>query len=89
MMTGSYSNNLHIYNRDTLAETVLSADKSIFKSKKLGSAKNKLGLSRGPGRAGMSNMDDIDFNKKILHSSWHPGENTIAVAATNNLFIFT
>ncbi|CAG8572328.1 3667_t:CDS:2, partial [Racocetra fulgida] len=35
------------------------------------------------------NVDAIDFNKKILHASWHPNENSIAVAATNNLFIFT
>lgn len=33
--------------------------------------------------------DYMDYNKKILHASYHPRENTIAVAATNNLFIFT
>jgi hypothetical protein len=26
------------------------------------------------------NLDTIDFNKKILHGSWHPRENTIAVS---------
>ena len=24
-------------------------------------------------------LDTLDFNKKILHASWHPRENTIAV----------
>lgn len=33
--------------------------------------------------------DNIDFKKNILHFSWHPREDTIAIAATNNLFIFS
>ncbi|VVC90030.1 unnamed protein product [Leptidea sinapis] len=33
-------------------------------------------------------VDCLDFNKKILHTAWHPHESIIAVAATNNLFIF-
>ena len=33
-------------------------------------------------------VDCLDFNKKILHTAWHPAENIIAVAATNNLYIF-
>jgi hypothetical protein len=32
-------------------------------------------------------VDCLDFNKKILHTAWHPTENIIAVAATNNLFL--
>ena len=28
-----------------------------------------------------TDADQIDFNKKILHASWHPRENTIAVSA--------
>lgn len=34
------------------------------------------------------NVNCLDFNKKILHTAWHPTENIIAVAATNNLFLF-
>ena len=34
-------------------------------------------------------VEAIDFNKKILHAAWHPHENSIAVAATNNLFVFS
>lgn len=33
-------------------------------------------------------VDCLDFTKKILHTAWHPHESIIAVAATNNLFIF-
>ena len=31
--------------------------------------------------------DQIDFNKKILHMSWHPFEDSIAIAATNNVSV--
>jgi hypothetical protein len=34
------------------------------------------------------NVDNLDFTKKILHTSWHPKDNLIAIAATNNLYIF-
>lgn len=43
---------------------------------------NKNGLKNGrPGglRDAMQ-METLDFNKKILHASWHPRENTIAVS---------
>lgn len=34
-----------------------------------------------------TDADQIDFNKKILHMSWHPFEDSIAIAATNNVRI--
>ena len=57
---------------------------------------NKKGGSRaGSPAAGLSGQggrmrketdaDQIDFNKKILHMSWHPFEDSIAIAATNNV----
>ncbi|KAL8918990.1 MAG: hypothetical protein Q9208_007040 [Pyrenodesmia sp. 3 TL-2023] len=61
---------------------------------------NKKGSSRaGSPAAGITGQggrmrketdaDQIDFNKKILHMSWHPFEDSIAIAATNNLFVFS
>jgi hypothetical protein len=35
-----------------------------------------------------TDADQIDFNKKILHMSWHPFEDSIAIAATNNVSPF-
>jgi serine/threonine-protein phosphatase 2A regulatory subunit B len=56
---------------------------------------NKKGSSRGsspvtgvaPGQRMRkeTDADQIDFNKKILHMSWHPEEDSIAIAATNNV----
>lgn len=55
-------------------------------------ANGKKGGSRAgsPGAQGQrmrkeTDADQIDFNKKILHMSWHPFEDSIAIAATNNV----
>mmetsp|Transcript_31837 Transcript_31837/g.83425 ORF Transcript_31837/g.83425 Transcript_31837/m.83425 type:complete len:443 (+) Transcript_31837:419-1747(+) len=33
-------------------------------------------------------VEDIDFNFKILHAAWHPSRNILALAATNNLYLY-
>jgi serine/threonine-protein phosphatase 2A regulatory subunit B len=82
-------------------EVVLQADKSAFKAKKVGvptpiNSTSPNGSKKGSGRAGSpagqgsrmrkeTDADQIDFNKKILHMSWHPFEDSIAIAATNNV----
>lgn len=63
----------------------------------------RLGATGGPaggangdiimGGAGLSptnepDVDDIDFTKKVLHFSWHPTDNVVAVAGLNNLYIY-
>ncbi|KAI8826999.1 protein phosphatase 2A regulatory subunit PR55 [Fimicolochytrium jonesii] len=93
VLTGSYNNYFHVYDLENNNDVVLQADKSAFKAKRVGSTKNK------PGATGFANnrkqrsedisfSDPADFSKKILHASWHPQENTVALAATNNLFLF-
>lgn len=85
ILTGSYHNYFRIYDVETLNDVVLQADKSAFKAKKIGGPLpgNKLGAAKNGVRPGglRENMalDTLDFNKKILHASWHPRENTIAV----------
>ncbi|KAI8076887.1 protein phosphatase PP2A regulatory subunit B [Halteromyces radiatus] len=91
VLSGSYSNTFHIFDREGKTDISLQADKTAFKAKRLGSTKHRmtsLGGGVSSSTSGM-NSDNMDFNKKILHASWHPRENSIAVAATNNLFIFT
>lgn len=89
---------------DKEVEVVLQADKSAFKAKKVGvptpinsstsptSNGKKNGSRAGsPGAQRMrkeTDADQIDFNKKILHMSWHPFEDSIAIAATNNVSFF-
>jgi serine/threonine-protein phosphatase 2A regulatory subunit B len=100
VMTGSYNNNFMIYPTEEEKETeiVLQADKSAFKAKKVGvptpmnkgngkKAGSRSGSPAGPGSRMKkeTDADQIDFNKKILHMSWHPFEDSIAIAATNNV----
>lgn len=82
-------------------EVVLQADKSAFKAKKVGiptpmntstsPTAGKKGSRANSPAGGAQRMrketdaDQIDFNKKILHMSWHPHEDSIAIAATNNV----
>jgi len=100
VMTGSYNNNFMIYpsDPDKEVEVVLQADKSAFKAKKVGvptpiNGSGKKGRSGSPATGNPGRMrketdaDQIDFNKKILHMSWHPFEDSIAIAATNNVRI--
>lgn len=91
-LTGSYHNYFNIYdmNGNGQNDALLQADKNSFKAKRIiTNAKNKNSAKGKNGKAQEINADMLDFNRKILHASWHPYENTIAVAATNNLFIFT
>ncbi len=91
-MSGSYGNYFQINDLAHNTSTVLQADKSAFKSKRPGSSKSKiLGAknSKTSRREEFMNIDTLDFGKKILHASWHPRESTIALAATNNLFLFS
>ena len=83
MLTGSYHNYFRIYDTDTLNDVVLQADKSAFKIKKVsGPVPGKPGAKNGARPGGLRDamqLDTLDFNKKILHASWHPRESTIAV----------
>ena len=89
---------------DKDTEIVLQADKSAFKAKKVGiptpmnagAGKDGKKGSRASSPAGgaqrmrkETDADQIDFNKKILHMSWHPHEDSIAIAATNNVSFIT
>lgn len=87
VVTGSYSNQFNIYpgvlsdvSFDTEPVT-LCADKGVFRQRRSDSPKGRRVMMRRARR-------QIDFRKNILHLSWHPLENTVAIAATNNLFVF-
>lgn len=75
----SKTNNNNNNNKSDYNEICLQADKTAFRNRHLN---NSLKTVRNWN-------DDIDFKKSILHFSWHPRENSMAIAATNNLFIFS
>ncbi|KAH7731978.1 WD40 repeat [Aphelenchoides avenae] len=85
IITGSYNNFFRTFKRNTSVESTYEASvdsckpRSILRSKKVSSGKK---------RKDEISPDNLDFNKKILHCTWHPNCNIIALAATNNLYIF-
>ncbi|KAJ7097160.1 WD40-repeat-containing domain protein [Mycena belliarum] len=85
VLTGSYHNFFRVYDTVGDRDVVLQADKAVLKAKKPGAGAGKGG---GRLREAMQN-ESQDFNKKILHASWHPNEATVAIAATNSLFVYS
>jgi len=83
VLTGSYHNYFSIYDRNSKNEVQLEATKVASKIKKAVKMKGAKKRSKDE-----LNPENIDFMKKILHVSWHPHENLIAVGAANNLFLF-
>ncbi|KAI3422594.1 Serine/threonine-protein phosphatase 2A regulatory subunit sur-6 [Globodera pallida] len=57
-------------------------------SKKLLQNQQQHSMPPGKKRREEISADYLDFNKKILHCAWHPTTEIIALAATNNLYIF-
>lgn len=66
--------------------TPMSTAKDGANNKKSNSRANSpAGGAQGGRMRKETDADAIDFNKKILHMSWHPFEDSIAIAATNNV----
>ncbi|MBN3288504.1 2ABD phosphatase, partial [Polyodon spathula] len=86
IMTGSYNNFFRMFDRNTRRDMTLEASRES--SKPRGILKPRKVCTGGKRKKDEISVDSLDFNKKILHTAWHPKENVIAVAATNNLYIF-
>uniref|UniRef100_A0ABM0MRT3 Serine/threonine-protein phosphatase 2A 55 kDa regulatory subunit B n=1 Tax=Saccoglossus kowalevskii TaxID=10224 RepID=A0ABM0MRT3_SACKO len=87
IMTGSYNNFFRMFDRNTKRDITLEASRENAKPKQV--LKPRRVCAGGKRKKDEISVDSLDFNKKILHTAWHPSENIIAVAATNNLYIFT
>lgn len=86
-MTGSYNNFFRMFDRDTKRDVTLEASRENVKPKTV--LKPRKVCSGGKRKKEEISVDCLDFNRKILHSAWHPQENILAVAATNNLYLFS
>lgn len=86
IMTGSYNNFFRVFDRNSKKDVTMEASKDIIKPKTI--LKPRKVYTGNKRKKDEISVDCLDFNKKILHTAWHPLENILAVAATNNLFIF-
>ncbi|KAJ7395003.1 hypothetical protein BTVI_159031 [Pitangus sulphuratus] len=75
-----------MFDRNTRRDTTLEASRESSKSRAI--LKPRKVCTGGKRKKDEISVDSLDFNKKILHTAWHPTENFIAVAATNNLYLF-
>lgn len=88
IVTGSYNNFFRTFKRDTATDSTYEASLDLYKIQAMyRSKKNTQGLI-GRKRKEEIFTEHLDFSKKILHCAWHPSNNIVALAATNNLYIF-
>lgn len=101
IITGSYNNFFRTFKRNTQIESTYEASLELckpFRPTAVIGTRGNLASKKGanpatttiPGKKRKEEIsaDFLDFNKKILHCAWHPSADIIALAATNNLFIF-
>uniref|UniRef100_A0A3P8YR77 Serine/threonine-protein phosphatase 2A 55 kDa regulatory subunit B n=1 Tax=Esox lucius TaxID=8010 RepID=A0A3P8YR77_ESOLU len=86
IMTGAYNNFFRMFDRNTKRDVTLEASRESSKPRAV--LKPRRVCQGGKRRKDDISVDSLDFTKKILHTAWHPTENIIAIAATNNLYIF-
>uniref|UniRef100_A0A8C2IC22 Serine/threonine-protein phosphatase 2A 55 kDa regulatory subunit B n=1 Tax=Cyprinus carpio TaxID=7962 RepID=A0A8C2IC22_CYPCA len=86
VMTGSYNNFFRMLDRSQRRDVTLEASRESCKPRQV--LKPRRVCAGGKRKKDEISVDSLDFNKKILHTAWHPQENIIAVATTNNLYIF-
>ncbi|EPY77940.1 hypothetical protein CB1_001159025 [Camelus ferus] len=86
IMTGAYNNFFRMFDRNTKRDVTLEASRESSKPRAV--LKPRRVCVGGKRRRDDISVDSLDFTKKILHTAWHPAENIIAIAATNNLYIF-
>lgn len=84
-MTGSYNNFFRIFDLNK-KDVTLEASKNWIKPK--APLKPKKVFNGVRKKKEEVSVDSLDFHSKVLHSAWHPKDNIIAIAATNNLFIY-
>lgn len=87
-MTGSYNNHFRIFDRFNGQSILMQATREAMRS----SIRGKLTPCEvvsgdfSPSENKVS-VECMDLAKKLLHMSWHPRENTLALAGTSILYL--
>lgn len=88
IVTGSYSNLFRTFRRGDPEGATFEASVDACDAPNSLLKKKSIPPAAGTRRRKDETSDSLDYSKKILHVSWHPNANIIALAATNNLYIF-
>ncbi|KAL9643435.1 hypothetical protein ABK040_010050 [Willaertia magna] len=82
VLTGSYKNNLHIFDKQGKTHYEFEASPNATKKQSIPSLLGRKKKSRS------DQFEASDFAKKCLHLNWHPNDNVIAVSSLGSLYIF-
>ncbi|ESN91505.1 hypothetical protein HELRODRAFT_108341 [Helobdella robusta] len=87
LLTGSYNNFFRIFDREgSHKDLTFEASRDVFSSTGGAAGSSSAGCPRR--KRDEVAVESLDFNKKILHAAWHPADSVVAIAATNNLYIY-
>ncbi len=90
VLTGSYNSNAHIIDIQNQSNTTMDVKFMDKRGKNVGSIRNYRGKRvQGPHTNALGEPAKIDMSSKIMLGTWHPKDNTFAVAKHNSLFLYT
>ena len=86
IISGSYNNFFRIFYRNPRMEYCYEASRDMSQ---LGQILRNRRVVTGPRRRRDEvGIEGLDYARRILHAVWHPQDNILAIAATNNLYLF-
>jgi serine/threonine-protein phosphatase 2A regulatory subunit B len=77
-LTGSYHNHFLVHDAVAGESTTIEAKDDTY------DGSNAVAVNLREAKV----ENDFDFSKKVLHVSWHPGNDVLAVAAMNKIYIY-
>ncbi len=86
IITGTYNNFFRIFNRNSNESYTYEASRDMNTLGQI--LRNKRVVAGTKKRRDEVPVQDLDYPRKILHPVWHPKDNILAIAATNNLYLF-
>ena len=86
IITGTYNNFFRIFDRQSNKDYCYEASRDMSTLGRI--LRNKRVTTNARKRRDEVSTENLDFNRKILHAEWHPRDNILAIAATNNLYLF-
>ncbi|CAH8541105.1 unnamed protein product [Heterobilharzia americana] len=94
VVTGSYNNYFRVFERNTSRDLLMEASREAMENSLCGKLKPCQVVCDGTSGAtstswseGKINVECMDLTRKLLHLSWHPRENTLALAGTSSLYL--
>ena len=86
IITGTYNNFFRIFDRQMNNDYCYEASRDMSTLGQI--LRHKRVVPTGRKRKDEVAVESLDYTRKILHAAWHPRDNILAIAATNNLYLF-